>query len=195
MSVTELGRLFDTVPSLAERPARRRGREVPDGFVPDIASSEVISDPKLWLSRYHIPIVEVLPCDLKGAAAAFWWKSRGGEFIEAEVRIPRGTDINDAGARWCVWHELGHAMDYVTTREERLISTPHGHFSTQHIKLLREHQETIITWTPSDDRDYKVSPCELWAECVACAIMLPEFMPAPLLDGIRESLRSRNLPA
>lgn len=197
MSLVALANMFDSVPTLNERPAPgRRGKEVPKLFVQDVPTDMVINDPKAWLARYHIPIVEVGPDKLRGgrAAACFAIWEKHGEFVKAEVRIPRGSDINSNEVRWNVWHELGHAMDAVMTREEQLIATPHGMFSTLHIELLRKHQELIITWNPSENRDYKTSPPELWAECVACAIMDPARMPPDLLAGITPSLKSRNLP-
>ena len=158
-----------------------------------------ISEPARWLLHYNIPIREVQKEELRidavrFANAMFCHKSRGGDHIDAEVRIAKGYNLDDPNDRWTVWHEAGHAADYVYTREGRLIATPHGQFSTNHIEVMRKHQEVIITWHPHSDRAYKTKPEELWAECVACAICKIGFMPPDLLDALRPDLERLHFP-
>jgi hypothetical protein len=192
-STQRLCELFANVPDGSEDVGKGGGRIHSADFVPDIEGP--IDNPRDWLARYMIPIREVPRVMLAGdAAAIFKHASRGGEFIQAEVWIPKGADINKPDVRWHVWHEVGHAVDFVFTRENKIIATPHGQFSTNHIAVLRRHQEQIIQWSPHPDRAYKTKPVELWAECVACAILSPERMPAELFAAISPDLHKRNLP-
>lgn len=187
-----LSDLFANVPAGEEVSKARQGRMHSADFVPEVDGA--IDNPKDWLGRYLIPIRLVPRQWLGTALAVFKQTSRGGDHISAEVWIPTGSDINNPETLWSVWHEVGHAVDYVYTREGKIIATPHGQFSTNHIEVLRRHQEEIIGWFPHPDRAYKTKPAELWAEAVACAIMEPGKMPPDLLAAIRPELVKRNLP-
>ncbi len=200
-AIEDLARMFESVPLPSERPPRRTiGREVPSHFVPDDVVLDVIEDPKSWLSRFYIPIRHVPPELLRSnvsdrpAAAMFCHHSKLGEHVKAEVRIPNGADINDPNTERDVWHEIGHAVDLVGVRECQLIATPHGMYSTQFIKVLREYQETIISWSPHENREYKTRPGELWAEVVAYAVMDEGRVPAAIMEAVRPTLIEKLIP-
>jgi hypothetical protein len=187
-----LGQLFQGVPGDDEVVKAAGGRIMPDNWVPPIKGA--IRNPADWLSRYLIEIKRRPLCFMGGAVALFAHRSKGGEHVEAEVIIPEGADINEADTRWSVWHEIGHAADYVSTREDCLIATPHGLYSTAHVGVLRRYQALIIQWNPHTDRAYKTSPAELWAEVVACAICAPSWMPAEVMAAVKPDLVKLNMP-
>ena len=188
-----LAKMFEGVPSGDDEVVKASsGRIMPDNWVPPVKGP--IRNPSDWLDRMMIPI-ERRPLSLmSGALALFSHRSKGGEHVEASVILPMGADINDPETRWSVWHEIGHAADFVSTREDLLIATPHGQYSTAHIKVMRQYQNLIIGWSPCEDREYKTSPAELWAEVVACAIMMPEWIPDGLMAAVKSDLVKLNLP-
>lgn len=154
-----------------------------------------VEKPSDWLSRFSIPIVPVREDQLgHGVGAAFMHHGRGEELLRAEVWVPTGGDVNDPFYRWCVWHEVGHACDFVGVREDLAIHVPSGIYSTKHIEVLRQWQETIIKWTPCSDREYKTKPCELWAEVVACCLTEPAKCPVELWVAVEADLRAVFLP-
>lgn len=187
-----LGQLFQGVAGDDEVVKAAGGRIMPDNWVPPIKGP--VRHPADWLSRYLIEIKRRPRALMGDALALFAHRSKGGEHVEAEVIIPEGADINDPETRWSVWHEIGHAADFVSTREDLLIATPHGLYSTAHIKVLRAYQNVIIQWTPHSDRAYKISPAELWAEVVACAICSPGWVPDEVMAAVKADLMKLNLP-
>ncbi len=187
-----LGQLFQGVSGDEDIVRASGGRIMPDNWVPPIKGP--VRNPADWLSRYLIEIKRRPRCFMGDALALFAHRSKGGEHVEAEVIIPEGADINDPETRWSVWHEIGHAADFVSTREDCLIATPHGLYSTAHIKVLRAYQNVIIQWSPHPDRAYKISPPELWAEVVACSICTPCWVPDEVAAAVKGDLEKLNLP-
>jgi hypothetical protein len=187
-----LGQLFQGVAGGEEVVRAGKGRIMPDNWVPPIKGP--VRHPADWLSRYLIEIKRRPLCLMGNAVALFEHRSKGGTHVEAAVILPEGADINAPDTRWSVWHEIGHAADFVSTREDCLIATPHGLYSTAHIKVLRAYQNVIIQWSPCADRAYKISPPELWAEVVACAICSPAWLPDEVMRAVRADLEKLNLP-
>ena len=194
-----LGNLFAGVTLPSEAVGKGGGRElISAGRVGQVEAGP-ISEPARWLLHFNIPIRECQKEELRinatsFASALFCQESCGGAHLKAEVRIAKGYDLDNPKDRWTVWHEAGHAADFVFTREGKLIATPHGQFSTNHIEVMRQHQDVIITWSPHSDRAYKIKPEELWAECVACAIIRPSQMPPDLLAALRPDLERLHFP-
>ena len=166
------------------------------GIVPDILGP--IASPREWLARYGIAIEEGSPSEMANGKAAALFQHPNGDGRGARVLIPIGYDIDDHRVGWTVWHEIGHAADYIGTNPEgRLMPTPAGVYSTQHEGALRQHQDVIVTWSNNntpENYDYKHSLSELWAECVACAVMKTAQVPPPLLAAILPHLIKRNFP-
>ena len=153
-----------------------------------------VQSPHEWLQRFQIPIVEQSPAELDKALARFRCRAKGGAIEYAAVEIPRGSDIDKGIDRWAVWHEIGHALDYVSCANGIIVPMLHGQFSTLHLDLLRQHQETIIEWHPHANRAYKTQPCELWAETVAASICESWRVPPALLQAVRPDLVRWYLP-
>lgn len=156
-----------------------------------------IASPREWLARYGIAITEAGPAEMNcGKAAALFQHPSGPGAVGAKVIIPIGYDIDDPKVAWTVWHEIGHAADYIHVRDGKPYHAPEGHYSALHLGIMQRHSEEIIHYQRfnPENRDYKLKPNELWAECVACAVMEPKRMSAPLLDAILPDLIKRNLP-
>ena len=166
------------------------------GVTPDILGP--IASPRDWLARYGIAIEEGSPAEMSNgrAAAVFQHPTHGGK--GARVIIPIGYDIDDPKVGWTVWHEIGHAADFIATDHDgKLQHVPGGVYSTLNEGAMRQHQDTIVTWTDNnapENYEYKHRRTELWAECVACAVMKPAQMPPALLAAILPHLIKRNLP-
>ena len=165
------------------------------GFTSDITGP--IASPREWLARYGIAITEAGPTAMaNGKAAALFQHPSGPGAVGAKVIIPIGYDIDEPKVAWTVWHEIGHAADYIHVRDGKPYHEPSGHYSALHLGIMQQHSEEIIHYQRfnPENRDYKLKPNELWAECVACAVMEPKRMSAPLLDAILPDLIKRNLP-
>jgi hypothetical protein len=165
------------------------------GITPDVLGP--IASPREWLARYNIPITEAGPAEMAcGEAAAMFRHPTGPGAAGAQVIIPIGYDIDDPKVAWTVWHEIGHAADYIHVRDGRPYHAPQGHYSALHLGIMQQHSEEIINYSRhgAEHRDYKLKPNELWAECVACAVMAPQRMHRDLADAILPDLIKRNLP-
>ena len=196
----KLLRLLASLPPLpGEEVGMAEGGRLPEaGMITGKVEEGAAHSPREWLDRYSIPIVErpANHADLfhGKAKATFIYMPLGGDKGKAQVCIPYGAYIDQSDYGWYIWHEIGHAMDYMMVREGEIIGTPHGHYSTEHLGLLRKHQELIITWTPISDRDYKTQAKELWAEVVACCVQAPLMCPPDLLEAVLPAMRKRGIP-
>lgn len=153
-----------------------------------------IEKPSEWLRQYNIQIRECERSEMQGSAALFYLLPGSTDLKDCEVLIPKGSSPDSADTLWCLWHEIGHAMDYIQVRNGQRVVSPNGYYSNRHHVALRDHQETIIEWWPCKDREYKTQLKELWAETVACAVMKPWQMPTDLLNDVRLALEERNVP-
>jgi hypothetical protein len=181
-----LASLFANAPD-PTAPVGKAGGRI--GGPANVDASPELSAPLQWLKDYGVPIIQAQDADIPPGVAALF-KSQ-----PARVIIPLEPVVDADKAMWFVWHEVGHAADFVYIGKD---FQPHeltaGRFSGKHVALLRQHQEEIIKWSPHPDRKYKTNPEELWAEVVACAICDPARMPPGLLPGVRSDLDALKLP-
>lgn len=167
------------------------GRVPEDGWIGVTSDKGAALGPREWLERHLIPLVE----EQAGSAILNHGRSLAVfRHHPVSVVIPIGLDLDDPENGWTVWHEIGHAMDYVTLVNGVRQQSTSGKYSELRLATLREFMPVIIDWNFHPDREYKESPKELWAECVACAVMQPERMPMPLLYDIVNDLRERGIP-
>ncbi len=185
MNGTELlCELFANVPDPTEKIGKAGGR-IGSAI---IQATGAIALPFDWLKAYGIPIVQAQDCEIPVGVAGLFYP------VPPRVVIPLDVNANSPGVMRTIWHEVGHAADFVMSVEGKITPTPHGQFSSRHAGLLREHQEVIITWNPHPDRDYKTKLVELWAETVTQAITQPVLMPTALLVGVLPDLEFLRLP-
>jgi hypothetical protein len=185
MNGTELlCELFANVPDPTDQIGKAGGRI--GGAI--IQATGAIAAPFDWLKAYGIPIIQAQGCDIPVGVAGLFYP------FPPRVVVPLEVDPNSPSVMRTIWHEVGHAADFVMSVEGKITPTPHGQFSSRHAGLLREHQEIIITWHPYHDRDYKTKLEELWAETVTQSITRPELMPTALLVGVLPDLEFLRLP-
>lgn len=184
-----LSSLFESVPEPGEVIGGRMGGRIGGTISP--TTTGPMAAPLAWLTGYGVPVVQAQDCDMAPGAAAQYCHS------PPTVKIPTTAPPASAFTVWCLWHEAGHAADFVARSPilpAVIVSCPSGQFSTKHKDILLDHYKTIIEWTPNDDRAYKVQPKELWAEVFAAAICDPKRVPPVLLHRISFDLAKLGVP-
>lgn len=193
-----LSELFANVPDAGEEVSRGRGRVVETRAC--IAAPNVpIPDPVEWLVNHGIPIQRTLDRNC-GPDGMFM-----GRGVDSFVNLKEGADMTDARVQRTIWHEIGHAIDHLTTGKSGVLRFNElGTYSTKHKDVLIEHAELIVALRMKGSiegggtewSEYARERGELWAELVAIVCTNPKSITSSpkLWDAVRPDMAERCLP-
>lgn len=188
-----LSAMFDNVP-LPWEIVRVRGRELPANFI-GTHEGPPIADPIDWLKRNRIR------WNFREGNNITWTGMFHGEPLVEDCYIEVAPLLERDEHKHVVWHEIGHAIDYLQEENQEL-RICRWFYSEKHKTILQRFAPLIISvWAKgnfvgsNDDwHAYASQPRELWAEAVAICCTRPGIlMHTDLWPAIAPDLKARHI--